>query len=120
MDITENLARDRRRRIFGADSRQRPASLWGSGQHGVYFAAIKPGDTVLGMNLAHGGHLTHGSPVNISGKYFNFVAYGVDKTTERINFDEVRKAALESKPKLIVAGASAYPHHRFRQVPRDS
>ncbi len=75
----------------------------------VYFAMLQPGDTVMGMNLSHGGHLTHGSPVNISGKYFHFVPYGVDMETERLNYDTVRQTALECKPKLIVAGASAYP-----------
>ncbi len=74
----------------------------------VYLVALEMGDTVLGMNLSHGGHLTHGAPVNFSGKFYNFVEYGVDKDTERINYDEVRKLALEHKPKLIVAGASAY------------
>ncbi|MQH80089.1 serine hydroxymethyltransferase, partial [Escherichia coli] len=73
-----------------------------------YLVALEMGDTVLGMNLSHGGHLTHGAPVNFSGKFYNFVEYGVDKDTERINYDEVRKLALEHKPKLIVAGASAY------------
>ena len=86
----------------------------------VYFTILKPGDTVLGMDLSHGGHLTHGSPVNFSGRLFNFVSYGVDKETERINYDEVRKIALECKPKLIVAGASAYARiidfKKFREI----
>ena len=120
VDITENLARDRAKQIFGADHANVQPHSGAQANTGVYFAAIKPGDTVLGMNLAHGGHLTHGSPVNISGKYFNFVPYGVDKTTERIDYDEVRRAALESKPKLIVAGASAYPRvidfAKFREI----
>ncbi len=120
VDITENLARDRAKKIFGADHANVQPHSGAQANTGVYFAAIKPGDTVLGMNLAHGGHLTHGSPVNISGKYFNFVAYGVDKTTERINYDEVRNIARETKPKLIVAGASAYPRiidfAKFREI----
>ena len=86
----------------------------------VYFAVLNPGDTVLGMNLSHGGHLTHGSPVNFSGKLFNFISYEVDKETERINYDTVRELALQHKPKMIVAGASAYPRvidfERFRSI----
>ncbi len=120
VDITENLARDRAKQLFGAEHANVQPHSGAQANTGVYFAAIKPGDTVLGMNLSHGGHLTHGSPVNISGKYFNFVAYGVDKDTERINYDEVRKAAIEAKPKLIVAGASAYPRiidfPKFREI----
>ena len=120
VDIAENLARDRAKQIFGAQHANVQPHSGAQANTGVYFAAIKPGDTVLGMNLAHGGHLTHGSPVNISGKYFNFVPYGVDKDTERINYDEVRRIANECKPKLIVAGASAYPRVidfvKFREI----
>src|SRR5699024_2582459 len=76
---------------------------------GVYFSILEPGDTVLGMDLAHGGHLTHGSPVNFSGKLYNFVSYGVDEETQQIDYEKVRKLALEHQPKLLVAGASAYP-----------
>lgn len=109
VDVAEDLARDRAKQIFGADHANVQPHSGSQANTGVYFACLKPGDTVLGMNLSHGGHLTHGSPVNLSGKYFNFVAYGVDRKTELIDFDVVRKAALEHKPKLIVAGASAYP-----------
>ena len=120
VDIAENLARDRAKQIFGAQHANVQPHSGAQANTGVYFAAIKPGDTVLGMNLAHGGHLTHGSPVNISGKYFNFVPYGVDKDTERINYDEVRRIATECKPKLIVAGASAYSRVidfvKFREI----
>ncbi len=120
VDIAENLARDRAKQIFGAEHANVQPHAGAQANTAVYFAAIKPGDTVLGMNLAHGGHLTHGSPVNISGKYYNFTPYGVDKTTERIDYAEVRRAALESKPKLIVAGASAYPRiidfAKFREI----
>ena len=120
VDVAENLARDRAKQLFGAEHANVQPHAGAQANTAVYFAAIKPGDTVLGMNLAHGGHLTHGSPVNISGKYFNFVPYGVDKTTERIDYAEVRKAALLCKPKLIVAGASAYPRvidfAKFREI----
>ena len=109
VDIAENLARDRAKAIFGADHANVQPHSGAQANTGVYFACLKPGDTVLGMNLAHGGHLTHGSPVNMSGKYYNFVAYGVDRKTERIDYDRVREIAKESKPRLIVAGASAYP-----------
>ncbi len=109
VDVAEDLARDRAKAVFGAQHANVQPHSGAQANTGVYFAAIQPGDTVLGMNLAHGGHLTHGSPVNISGKYFNFVAYGVDQKTERIDYDRVREIAKECKPKLIVAGASAYP-----------
>jgi glycine hydroxymethyltransferase len=109
VDIAENLARDRARALFGAEHVNVQPHSGAQANTGVYFACLKPGDTVLGMNLAHGGHLTHGSPVNLSGKYFNFVAYGVDRETERIDYDRVREIAKEAKPALIVAGASAYP-----------
>ncbi len=108
VDIVENLARDRMKKIFNAEHANVQPHSGANANIGVYFAILEPGDTVLGMNLSHGGHLTHGSPVNISGKYYNFVEYGVDKETEEIDYDEVRKIAKESKPKLIVAGASAY------------
>ncbi|HHY75334.1 MAG TPA: serine hydroxymethyltransferase [Firmicutes bacterium] len=109
VDIAENLARERAKALFGADHANVQPHSGAQANMGVYFACLKPGDTVLGMNLAHGGHLTHGSPVNISGKYYNFVAYGVDRETERIDYDQVREIAKETKPALIVAGASAYP-----------
>lgn len=109
VDVVENLARERAKKLFGADHVNVQPHSGAQANTAVYFAALKPGDTVMGMNLSHGGHLTHGSPVNISGKYFNFVAYGVSPETERIDYDEVRRLAREYKPKLIVAGASAYP-----------
>lgn len=108
VDIAEDIARDRLKEIFNADHANVQPHSGANANLGVYLAVLQPGDTVLGMNLSHGGHLTHGSPVNISGKYYNFESYGVDKNTHRINYDEVRKIALDVKPKLIVAGASAY------------
>lgn len=109
VDIAEDLARERLKKLFGADHANVQPHSGANANLGVYFAVLKPGDKVLGMNLSHGGHLTHGSPVNISGTYFNFVAYGVNKETETIDYDEVREIALKERPKLIVAGASAYP-----------
>jgi len=120
VDVAENLARDRAKELFGADHANVQPHSGAQANTAVYFAILKPGDTVLGMNLSHGGHLTHGSPVNISGMYFNFVAYGVDKETETIDYDQVFAAAQENKPKLIVAGASAYPRiidfAKFREI----
>lgn len=109
VDIVEHLARERAKAIFGAEHVNVQPHSGAQANTAVYVAALKHGDTVLGMNLSHGGHLTHGSPVNFSGLYFNFVAYGVDKETEQINYDEVRELAKKHKPKMIVAGASAYP-----------
>jgi len=109
VDVVENLARERVKEIFGAEHANVQPHSGSQANMAVYFAFLKPGDTVLGMNLSHGGHLTHGSPVNISGVYFNFVPYGVDSKTERIDYDQVRQLALEHHPKMIVAGASAYP-----------
>ena len=109
VDVVENLARERVKKIFGAEHANVQPHSGSQANMAVYFAFLKPGDTVLGMNLSHGGHLTHGSPVNISGVYFNFVPYGVDPKTERIDYDQVRQLALEHHPKMIVAGASAYP-----------
>jgi len=108
VDVVENLARERVKKIFGAEHANVQPHSGSQANEAVYYAFLKPGDTVLGMNLAHGGHLTHGSPVNISGSYFNFVPYGVDSKTERIDYDQVRQLALEHHPKMIVAGASAY------------
>ncbi|MEG1646552.1 MAG: serine hydroxymethyltransferase, partial [Clostridia bacterium] len=120
VDIAENLARDRAKQLFGAEHANVQPHSGANANLAVYFALLEPGDTVLGMNLAHGGHLTHGSPVNISGKYFNFVPYGVSKETGRIDYDEVQKIATEFKPKMIVAGASAYAREidfkRFKQI----
>ena len=109
VDVAEELARDRAKRLFGAEHANVQPHSGAQANTAVYFAMLNPGDTVLGMNLSHGGHLTHGSPVNISGKYFHFVPYGVDESTGRIDYDAVRSLAREHRPKLIVAGASAYP-----------
>ena len=109
VDVVENLARDRACQLFGAEHANVQPHSGAQANTAVYFAMLKPGDTVMGMSLPHGGHLTHGSPVNLSGSYFHFVPYGVDPETERINYENVRQIALECKPKLIVAGASAYP-----------
>ncbi|MCH1643171.1 serine hydroxymethyltransferase [Paenibacillus timonensis] len=109
VDIVENIARDRAKELFGAEHANVQPHSGAQANLAVYLAALKPGDTVLGMNLAHGGHLTHGSPVNASGLFYNFVAYGVQEDTFLIDYDEVRKAAFKHRPRLIVAGASAYP-----------
>ena len=109
VDIAENLARDRLKEIFGCEHCNVQPHSGAQANFAVYFATLKPGDTIMGMNLSHGGHLTHGSPVNISGTYFNIVPYGVSPETETIDYEEMEKIALETKPKLIVAGASAYP-----------
>ena len=109
VDIVEELARKRACALFGADHANVQPHSGAQANMAVYFALLKPGDTVMGMNLSHGGHLTHGSPVNMSGAYFNFVPYGVSKETETIDYDEVRTLAVKHEPKLIVAGASAYP-----------
>ena len=109
VDVVENLARDRACQLFGAEHANVQPHSGAQANMAVYFAMLQPGDTVMGMNLSHGGHLTHGSPVNMSGKYFRFVPYGVDPETETLNYDTVREIALECRPKMIVAGASAYP-----------
>ena len=109
VDIVENIARERACKLFGAEHANVQPHSGAQANTAVYFALLQPGDTVLGMNLAHGGHLTHGSPVNISGAYYNFVPYGVDSADGKINYEALREVALECKPKLIVAGASAYP-----------
>ena len=109
VDVVENLARDRAKQLFGAEHANVQPHSGAQANMAVYFAMLNPGDTVMGMNLSHGGHLTHGSPVNMSGKYFNFVPYGVTEDEEVIDYDALERQALEVKPKLIVAGASAYP-----------
>ena len=109
VDIVEELARQRACELFGADHANVQPHSGAQANTAVYFAMLKPGDTVMGMSLSHGGHLTHGSPVNLSGSFFHFVPYGVSPETEVIDYDEVRRLALECRPKLIVAGASAYP-----------
>ncbi len=120
VDIAENLARDRVKKLFGAEHANVQPHSGANANTAVYFAMLQPGDTVLGMNLSHGGHLSHGSPVNISGKYFNFQEYGVEEGTEVIDYDKVMARAKEVKPKLIVAGASAYPRvldfKKFREI----
>lgn len=109
VDEVEAIAIERAKKLFGAKFANVQPHSGAQANTAAYFAVLQPGDTVLGMSLADGGHLTHGSPVNLSGKYFNFVSYGLDDTTETINYDTVQKLAEEHKPKLIVAGASAYP-----------
>ncbi len=120
VDMAENLARDRAKVLFGSDHANVQPHSGSQANMGVYFAALKPGDTILGMNLAHGGHLTHGSPVSFSGKMYKIVSYGVDKETETIDYDEVARLARECKPRMIVAGASAYSRifdfERFRAI----
>lgn len=108
VDEVEELARERAKKLFGAEHANVQPHSGSQANMAVYFTILQPGDTVLGMNLSHGGHLTHGSAVNFSGRLYNFVSYGVNKKTERIDYEEVRRLALEYKPKLIVAGASAY------------
>ena len=109
VDIAENIAIERAKKLFGAQFANVQPHSGAQANTAVYIALLKAGDTVMGMSLAHGGHLTHGSPVNLSGLYYNFVAYGVDSETHRIDYDALEKQAKECKPKLIVAGASAYP-----------
>ena len=109
VDVVENLAIERAKKLFGAEFANVQPHSGAQANTAVYFAMLEPGDTILGMSLAHGGHLTHGSPVNISGKYFNIVPYGVDAETETIDYEALRALAHQHKPKMIVAGASAYP-----------
>ena len=109
VDVVENLARDRACQLFGAEHANVQPHSGAQANMAVYFAMLKPGDTIMGMSLSHGGHLTHGSPVNMSGAYFHFVPYGVASGSEVIDYDDVRRIALECRPKMIVAGASAYP-----------
>ena len=120
VDVVEDIARDRAKKIFGCDHVNVQPHSGASANTAVYFGLLENGDTILGMSLAHGGHLSHGSPVNISGKNYNIVSYGVDSETHLIDYEEVRRLALEHKPKLIVCGASAYPRKidfaKFRQI----
>ncbi len=120
VDVVEQIAIDRACKLFGAEFANVQPHSGAQANTAVYFAMLEPGDTVMGMSLSEGGHLTHGSPVNISGKYFNFVPYGVDPETHRINYDKVLEIAKEVKPKMIVCGASAYPRiidfKRFREI----
>ena len=123
VDVVEEIARKRACELFGADHANVQPHSGAQANFAVYFALLKPGDTVLGMSLAEGGHLTHGSPVNMSGSYYNFVSYGVDPVTHRIDYDKLAQQAMEVKPKLIVAGASAYPRiidfERLHQIAKD-
>src|SRR5438067_11679013 len=120
VDIAERLAIDRAKKLFHADAANVQPHSGAQANQAVFFAPLKPGDTVLGMSLPHGGHLTHGSPVNMSGKWFNVVAYGLEPETELIDYSSVERLAREHKPKLIVAGASAYSRviewARFREI----
>ena len=120
VDVVETIAIERAKKLFGAGYANVQPHSGAQANMAVFYALLTPGDTVLSMNLAHGGHLSHGSPVNMSGKYWNIVPYGVSADTETIDYEEVRRLALESKPKLILAGASAYPRvidfKRFREI----
>ncbi|PKM78816.1 MAG: serine hydroxymethyltransferase [Firmicutes bacterium HGW-Firmicutes-15] len=120
VDVAESLAIERAKKLFGADHANVQPHSGAQANTAVYFAALQPGDPVLGMNLSHGGHLTHGSKVNLSGKYFRFFEYGVNPETETIDYDELLKIAKQAQPKMIVAGASAYPRtldfKRFREI----
>ena len=120
VDIAEDLARKRACELFGAEHANVQPHSGAQANTAVYFSVLNPGDTVMGMNLSEGGHLTHGSAVNMSGKYYNFISYGVNKETQMIDYDEVNKLALEHKPKLIVCGASAYPRlidfKKFKEI----
>ena len=120
VDVVEEIARKRACELFGAEHANVQPHSGAQANMAVYFAILNPGDTVMGMNLSEGGHLTHGSPVNLSGKYYHFVAYGVDPQTHRINYDMVMEQALACRPKMIVCGASAYPRmidfKKFREI----
>jgi glycine hydroxymethyltransferase len=123
VDVVEELARDRAKQLFGAEHANVQPHSGSQANFAVYMTAVKPGDTVLGLDLAHGGHLTHGMNLNVSGILYHFVSYGVTRDTHRIDFDQVARLAREHKPKMIVAGASAYPreipHGKFAQIARD-
>ena len=124
VDKVENLAIERAKKIFGADHVNVQPHSGSSANFGVYFSVLRPGDKILGMDLSHGGHLTHGSPVNMSGSYFKAIFYGVNKETETIDYDEVRAIAKKEKPKMIVAGASAYSRtidfKAFREIAQEA
>lgn len=123
VDVLENVARDRAKELFGAEAANVQPNSGSQANQAVYLASLDVGDTVLGLDLAHGGHLTHGMRLNLSGKLYNFINYGVTKDTHRIDFDQVAALAKEHKPKMIVAGASAYPreipHEKFREIADD-
>jgi glycine hydroxymethyltransferase len=120
IDAIENLAIERAKKLFHAEHANVQPHSGSQANMAAYFAFLEPGDTVMGMSMSHGGHLTHGSPVNFSGKYYKFIAYGIDRQTERLDYDEIEKIALKHKPKLIIAGASAYPRiidfRRFHRI----
>ncbi|MCY1048881.1 serine hydroxymethyltransferase, partial [Mammaliicoccus sciuri] len=120
VDIVEDLARDRAKQLFGGEHVNVQPHSGSQANMAVYFVALEPGDTVLGMNLSHGGHLTHGAKVNFSGKLYNFVEYGVSEENEQIDYEEILRVAKEAQPKLIVAGASAYPRQidfkKFKEI----
>lgn len=120
VDVAEELARQRAKELFGAEHANVQPHSGAQANMAVYFAALNPGDTVMGMNLSHGGHLTHGSPVNFSGKNYKFVEYGVDPQSETIDYDHLRDLAIKTRPRMIVAGASAYPRvidfKKFREI----
>ena len=124
VDIVERLAIERAKKLFGAEHANVQPHAGAQANIAVYFALLEPGDTIVGMNLAHGGHLTHGSPVNISGKYFNVVPYGVNEVTEQIDYDELEEIVKKNRPKLVVAGGSAYPRkldfERFAQIAHEN
>src|SRR6056297_2474845 len=115
VDVVENLARQRAKELFGAEFANVQPHSGSQANMAVYLTALEPGDTVLGLDLAHGGHLTHGMRLNISGRLYHFINYGVDPQTHRLHFDQIASLAKEHKPKMIVAGASAYP----REIPHD-
>ena len=123
VDVVENLARDRAKQLFGAEAANVQPHSGSQANMAIYLAALEPGDTVLGLDLAHGGHLTHGMKLNFSGMMYNFISYGVRREDHRLDFDQIAKLAKEHKPKLIVAGASAYPreipHARFAEIASD-
>lgn len=120
VDVAENLARDRAKELFAADHANVQPHSGSTANQAVYFTILKPGDRILGMDLAHGGHLTHGSPVNFSGQLYDIVSYGVSRESETLDYDEIRRIAEETKPRLIIAGASAYPRTidfpKFREI----
>src|SRR5215475_1548031 len=123
VDVVEDIARDRAKKLFGAEHVNVQPHSGSQANFAVYLTAIKPGDTVLGLDLAHGGHLTHGMKLNISGILYHFIGYGVTRDTQRLNFDQIVRLAREHKPKLIVAGATAYPreipHGKFAEIARE-
>src|SRR5262245_1227925 len=123
VDVVEDLARNRARQLFGAEHANVQPHSGSQANQSVYVTLLQPGETVLGLDLAHGGHLTHGMKLNLSGKLYNFINYGVTKDTHRIDFDQVARLAREHKPKLIVAGASAYPreipHEKFAEIAQE-